>query len=482
MVPRLSVCIPTHHGRAASLDRLIGELAAQVDGRDEVEVCVSDNASHDETEAVIARHRDAFGRLAYRRNAHDLGVGPNILRVVELAEGEYCWLFGSDDRPAPGAIDRLLALLDAHPGVAGIGLPLDRRSGLELETPAGQLPPESLPEQRQLTMLANADAVIGACGILPCFLSSNVVRRDLWRSVAAGEAEAALRYPTFPQVWLLGRMMLEEPRWLWCPAQLVRSRADQIFVTEDGSRPLRHWGPWSIELDRLWAALHGRMSRRHRWLMFRWYRMTGRAPLVLSLKTRLRARPTEELALLASYVRAFWWLREFRRQSLPVLLVPGALLRSSRGSLRRGRAGAVPGRDGVRIRVEVTLPDRLWAGFQIRASCLVHNRGERPLSSLPPERLRLAACFLQGQTRAFVSGSESAPVIPRIRPGHERELGLWIDGPREPGDYLLHVSLVDGSDGWASEREPASGWERKVRVEAVGAGAAGATSDPPPVT
>src|SRR5688572_21711912 len=75
--PRLSVCIPTHHGRAGALDDLLSELTAQLaDLGDDVEVCVSDNASQDATAAVVQAHRRGLGtRLRYRRNDRDLGVG-----------------------------------------------------------------------------------------------------------------------------------------------------------------------------------------------------------------------------------------------------------------------------------------------------------------------------------------------------------------------------------------------------------------------
>ncbi|MCU1489210.1 MAG: antigen biosynthesis abequosyltransferase RfbV, partial [Acidimicrobiaceae bacterium] len=96
--PLLSLCIPTHHGRAAQLDRLLTGIAAQLPPDGSVEVCVSDNGSRDATQEVLERHRVPLGdRLVTGRNEANLGLTRNLLRVVELARGRFCWLLGSDD-------------------------------------------------------------------------------------------------------------------------------------------------------------------------------------------------------------------------------------------------------------------------------------------------------------------------------------------------------------------------------------------------
>lgn len=105
---KLSICIPTYN-RAAFLGEALDSVIRQA--TDEVEIVVSDNASTDNTAALVHEYQARFPRIRYHKNSENLGFDRNILKVVELAEGEYCWLLGSDDALAEGAIVAMLPLL-----------------------------------------------------------------------------------------------------------------------------------------------------------------------------------------------------------------------------------------------------------------------------------------------------------------------------------------------------------------------------------
>jgi abequosyltransferase len=105
---KLSICIPTYN-RAAFLSNTLDSIIAQA--TDEVEIVVSDNASTDNTEALVNEYQNRFPRIRYYRNAENLGADRNYLKVVELAQGEYCWLLGSDDALAKDAVMTMLPRL-----------------------------------------------------------------------------------------------------------------------------------------------------------------------------------------------------------------------------------------------------------------------------------------------------------------------------------------------------------------------------------
>ncbi|MDR0734197.1 MAG: glycosyltransferase family 2 protein [Elusimicrobiota bacterium] len=101
MAPLLSVCIPTYN-RAAYLSVLLDSIYVQK--RDDVEIVVSDNASTDNTREIVKK----YPGIIYHRSGKNLGFDANVLKVVSLANGKYCWLVGDDDALANGAIDYIL--------------------------------------------------------------------------------------------------------------------------------------------------------------------------------------------------------------------------------------------------------------------------------------------------------------------------------------------------------------------------------------
>ena len=106
----LSICIPTFN-RATHLVNCLQSLSsAGAFGRDDVEVCVSDNGSTDTTWAVIEAARERHG-IRCRRNSENAGIPQNFIHVVDMARGEFVWLIGDDDLVMPSAVEELLPLL-----------------------------------------------------------------------------------------------------------------------------------------------------------------------------------------------------------------------------------------------------------------------------------------------------------------------------------------------------------------------------------
>ena len=69
-----------------------------------VQVCISDNCSTDETEKIVS---DAIKviPIKYKRNTANLGYARNLLKVVEMADGEFVWVIGDDDLLMPDVFD-----------------------------------------------------------------------------------------------------------------------------------------------------------------------------------------------------------------------------------------------------------------------------------------------------------------------------------------------------------------------------------------
>jgi glycosyltransferase involved in cell wall biosynthesis len=105
--PLLTIAIPTFN-RCGFLGQLLASLGEQTRGEERVEVLVSDNASADETAAVVERARGLGLRLTYVRNAENVGADGNFLQCYERAAGKYVWIFSDDDLLRPGAVGLIL--------------------------------------------------------------------------------------------------------------------------------------------------------------------------------------------------------------------------------------------------------------------------------------------------------------------------------------------------------------------------------------
>jgi glycosyltransferase involved in cell wall biosynthesis len=110
--PLVSICIPTYN-RAHMVGRTI-ESALNQTYRN-VEVVIVDNASTDQTEAVVGTFTDP--RIRFIKNERNLGIFGNYNRCIELAKGTYLHILHSDDSIEPTFTERCIRFLEAHPEV-----------------------------------------------------------------------------------------------------------------------------------------------------------------------------------------------------------------------------------------------------------------------------------------------------------------------------------------------------------------------------
>ncbi|BCU91631.1 putative glycosyltransferase [Yersinia pseudotuberculosis] len=104
---KISFCIPTYN-RSELLSELIESIVSQCKNRNDIEICISDNASSDNTSEMIAKWKESTDTpIVYKVNKENIGPDRNYLAAVDLASGEYCWLFGSDDRLLSDAIIKM---------------------------------------------------------------------------------------------------------------------------------------------------------------------------------------------------------------------------------------------------------------------------------------------------------------------------------------------------------------------------------------
>jgi abequosyltransferase len=98
---KISICMATRN-RSAFIGATLESIICQAS--DEVEIVVLDGASTDNTEEVVRLYQERFPRLRYFRQETNLGIDRDFTKAVDLAHGDYCWLFCDDDLFKAGAI------------------------------------------------------------------------------------------------------------------------------------------------------------------------------------------------------------------------------------------------------------------------------------------------------------------------------------------------------------------------------------------
>lgn len=108
--PLLAICVPTYN-RAPSLTKLLSQLAA-LKGRygDQLELCISNNGSTDETRSVI----EAFERqwpVQVQHQSTNIGGTLNIIAVAGQMRARWGMWCGDDDDIDTAVIEQILSLL-----------------------------------------------------------------------------------------------------------------------------------------------------------------------------------------------------------------------------------------------------------------------------------------------------------------------------------------------------------------------------------
>lgn len=230
--PLLSICIPTYN-RAEFLPELFDSIIRGISEITEsgassnVEVVVSDNASTDNTKQVIEDYRD---KLNIKYVMHENNVGPdlNFLAVIEAANGQFCWLMGSDDIIE---VNGLKCVFDAARkwDVAGFSTNYHRRS-FDLENASTVRQPVPYTQD---VIVDGYDNVyrdfVGHWG----FMSCQVVRRDLWQEVCKSKEQYKF-LNGYVHVFIMGRMSEILPKWGYLSEICVAWRGrNDAFLNKD---------------------------------------------------------------------------------------------------------------------------------------------------------------------------------------------------------------------------------------------------------
>ena len=332
---RLSICIPTYN-RAAFIGETLRSILDQANG--DIEICISDNASSDNTKEVIERVCSGYPKLVYFRWDRNMGADRNFLKVIDIASGEYCWFMGSDDIVEPGAISHILSQLQSVGSLTGLSVNRhayspDMTQRLWERPVAGG----ALPADRLFTDVNTAFSVLGDYfGYLP----GQIVNRSMWTAVV-DEDDLSPYYNAYVHVYVIARMLQRAPNWLYVSRRCAGWRSgNDSFMAEGMYKRL------SIDVlgyQKIAADVFGVHSAPYRSLM----RTVATVHVFYAvLNAKLKGASASFFIRAAKLcVGAYWRYPGFWMKTVPLILVPQSILRAVRvayrSTLKRTRINAI---------------------------------------------------------------------------------------------------------------------------------------------
>lgn len=271
----VSVAIGTHN-RAAMVRAAVAAALAQ--SRPPDEVVVSDDASTDETFALLSRLADRDVRLRVFRQENNLDGALNANFAIGRTSGDLIAWCSDDDRFLPDHLEASAAYLEAHPEIGLVhsgfidAVEIDGRCELQPRPPRSNVP-----------------IIVESRGLMPYLIryydwplhpSTIVMRREVWERVGGFDEAYAL----------------SDTDWF--------VRAAEIFTVamlpRDGVINRRHEGNWSnrigsaqmqreiFEIVERSVTRCGRLRMVWRWGWRMLWRVNVRLRLAMTVRARLR--------------------------------------------------------------------------------------------------------------------------------------------------------------------------------------------------
>lgn len=329
--PRLTFCIPTHDGRGPFLHEVLHSIFTQIEDVPPgcLTVSISDNASQDSTQEVVADFQARFpGLIRYSRHEVNQGFLPNMLQALGEAPGDYGWLFSSDDCVAPGGVKRVWEALRDHPGLGGMTVDFQPYDST-LTHPRPGIDHRVYPADWEKTHLySSLEDAFGECASLMGYFSGQIMSLPLWREARdAIGLDALRRAGYFCYVYLNGEILRRQPRWLWLGGPVVQNRTDNDSVTREMNRNLMRYQTAVLnDMTWVWGKVLGRHSRTFRRLV----RVNAGAVWswrsLCSYKVSACTRRDEAQAVI-DWTRVLYFLPAYWLSTFLVLLIPRSVLR-----------------------------------------------------------------------------------------------------------------------------------------------------------
>lgn len=222
---KLSICIPTYN-RGKFLVELFESILCQIDKNNEelIEVTVSDNASTDNTEEIVNIYKNKFKNFVYFKWDKNMGADRNYLKCVEIANGEFCWLMGSDDKIEKGGINYIIKKINENKNLAGFSvnrITYDYCLKNKLKER-----PIAFGKFNSDVIFNNIDEIVYYLGDYFGYISGQIVHKRLWNEVVeTNKNKIEEYYNAYVHIFVILKMIKENTNWGYISKQYVVCRS-----------------------------------------------------------------------------------------------------------------------------------------------------------------------------------------------------------------------------------------------------------------
>lgn len=312
----LSICIPTYE-RCDYLRYLLTNIVEQLT-KDNlwglVEVCVSDNGSGDGTTAMVNEYLQKYSNFKYYVQPENLGFDRNILQTASMAEGEYCWFFGSDDKFEEGAIKRIIDVIRDYNGISGITVDVN---GYDITM--SKIVPSKF-GLRNTFVGYDAESIYIPLGIYYGYLSAQVIKKVLWDEVLE-KYPVHNYYNAYVHVYIIAQIVKNHPYWVCLSEKLIGGRGENdsfLVKTKDGYylRLRLEYAYYYIAKD-----VFGCYSKIY------FLHVNQLCDFIFSRLQEMRLYGINIYPLFIEITRRFWIFPRYYLEILPVFILPKPLIR-----------------------------------------------------------------------------------------------------------------------------------------------------------
>ena len=314
--PLLSICIPTYN-RARLLEDAIKSILSQAtEFSSEIEICVSDNCSTDNTESVIKKlQKKSRIRIVYHKNSKNMGADYNYMKVIEIAHGEYCWYLSSDDEIEKDGIRKMLSEIKANPRT-GLFIVSRKVYDRKLKTPLNRIDRGFNIMKKRQEFETPAEAARRITTLLG-YISVLIFKRSEWNRAKKGYQEFI--GSAYVMVYVFFNMMKSGSKVIFMPYKIIKYR----FGNDSFLDNLKLVGRSKIDIEgfyRIGARVFGEHSKEQSAIISNLFDTIMTRYRIATIKIEGDRKSIN--TIFAMYFKYYWRYLRFWTELFPFMIVP----------------------------------------------------------------------------------------------------------------------------------------------------------------